>query len=131
MKELHALTDLQLAIMEAVWRRGEATASEVHQDVVDSTGIARKTVGTLLARLENQGVLEHRVDGREFVFRPAVSRQEVRRATVHNVLHRLFHGSLPALVSHALESEEVAAGDLEKVQELIAGARRREEEPQP
>ena len=131
MKELHSLTDLQLAIMDAVWRRGEATASEVHQDVVDSTGIARKTVGTLLTRLENQGVLAHRVDGREFVYRPAVTRQEVRRATVHNVIQTLFHGSLPALVSQALESEEVAAGDLQKVEELIAGWRQRDEEPQP
>ena len=131
MKELHALTDLQLAIMDSLWRRGEATASEVHQDVVATTGIARKTVGTLLTRLENQGVLAHRVDGREFVYRPAVSRQEVGRATVHNVLQRLFQGSLPALVSQALASDEVAAGDVEKVQALIVQWQRREEEPLP
>ncbi|HVS04264.1 MAG TPA: BlaI/MecI/CopY family transcriptional regulator [Thermoanaerobaculia bacterium] len=131
MKELHALTDLQLAILDVLWRRGEATASEVHEELVDSLGLARKTVGTLLTRLEKQRVLTHRSAGREFVYRAAVTRREVGRATVRNVLQRLFHGSLPALVNQALESEEVKPGDVQRVQELIAAWQRQGEEPEP
>jgi BlaI family transcriptional regulator, penicillinase repressor len=119
-KDLHQLTDLQLAIMQEIWRRDRASVSDVHEALLDSTGLAKKTVGTMMARLEKQGLLTHYAEGREFIYETVVSRHEVSRAKVHNVLDRLFGGSLPSLVSHALEAGEVAPGDLERVRELIS-----------
>ena len=119
MKHLHALTDLQLQIMGAVWDRGEATVGDVHGALVERTALARKTVGTLLGRLEQQGLLAHREDGREYVYRATVSREEVGRATARNLLARLFQGDLSAFVSQALDATEVDSGDVERVRELI------------
>jgi BlaI family penicillinase repressor len=101
MKQLHDLTDLQLAILREIWRRKRATV-------------------TMIARLEKQGFLEHIVDGREFVYVPTVSEHDVGKAKVGNVVERLFGGSLTALVSHALEAKDVEPGDVKKARELIA-----------
>lgn len=125
-KDLHELTDLQLAIMQEVWSRGTATVTDVHDALVDSTGLAKKTVGTMMMRLEKQGFLVHHADGREFVYEPTVSRAEVGKAKVRNVLDRLFGGSLHALVSHALEAKDVAPGDVERVRALIADYEKQE-----
>lgn len=119
MKQLHHLTDIQLEILNVIWARGEATVAQVHDALIEHTGQARKTVGTLMARLEKQGVLAYRVDAREHVYRATVSRGEVGRATVSNVLQRLFGGSVPALLSHALQGDEVDPGDVEKVRQLL------------
>lgn len=119
MKELHHLTDLQIQILDVFWARGEATVADVHQ-ALRSTDLARKTVGTLVGRLEKQGVLAYRLEGREHVYRATVTRGEVRRAAVRNVLHRLFGGSVPALLSHALQADEVRPGDIEMVQEMLS-----------
>jgi BlaI family transcriptional regulator, penicillinase repressor len=119
-KDLHELTDIQLAIMDVVWERGAATVTDVHETLFDSTAQAKKTIGTMMARLEKQGFLTHRESGREFVYEPGVTKDEVGTAKVRNVLQRLFGGSLPALVSHALRSEEVAPGDAERVASLVA-----------
>jgi predicted transcriptional regulator len=64
-------------------------------------------------------VLTHRVEGREHVYRACVTREQVQRAALESVLDRLFGGSLPALVAHALESREVRSGDAERVREMI------------
>lgn len=120
MKDLHQLTDLQLAIMQEIWKRERASVTDVHEALLDATGLAKKTVGTMMARLERQGLLTHYAEGREFIYEPAVTRHEVSRAKVHNVLDRLFGGSLPSLVSHALEAREIAPGDLERVRELVS-----------
>ena len=119
MKDLHELTDLQLAIMQEVWRRDRATVTDVHEALVDSTGLAKKTVGTMMTRLEKQGFLSHSAEGREFVYEPLVSRNEVEGAKVQNVLDRLFGGSLSSLVSHALESRDVERGDVERVRHML------------
>ena len=118
-KQLHALTDLQLQIMGVVWDLGQATVGDVHGALLARTGLARKTIGTLLARLEQQGLLTHREEGREYVYRATVSRDEVGRATTRNLLSRLFQGDLSAFVSHALDANEVAPGDVERVREMI------------
>lgn len=120
MKELHDLTDLQLAILREVWRRKRATVTDVHEALVDETGLAKKTIGTMMTRLEKQGFLEHSAEGREFVYEPTVSEEEVGRAKVRNIVDRLFGGSVTALVSHALEAKDVKPGDVERVRALIA-----------
>ena len=120
MKDLHELTDLQLTIMNEVWKRGRASVTDVHEAIVDETGLAKKSVGTIMMRLEKQGFLTHVVEGREFVYEPLVSSDDVGKAKVQNVLSRLFGGSVSALVSHALQAEDVRPGDLERVRTLIA-----------
>lgn len=127
MKDLHELTDLQLAIMNEIWKRDRATVTDVHDALIDDTGLAKKTVGTMMARLEKQGFLSHFAEGREFVYEAAVSREQVRHAKVHNVLDALFGGSLPSMVSHALAAGDVAPGDLERVRELLQQWEQRED----
>lgn len=118
-KDLHELTDIQLALMDEVWRRGEATVTEVHEALAAETRLAKKTIGTMMTRLEKQGFLTHRAQGREFVYEAAVSKTDVGSAKVRNVLDRIFGGSVPALVSHALSSDDVRPGDVERVRDLI------------
>jgi predicted transcriptional regulator len=79
-----------------------------------------------MARLEKQGFLVHYADGREFIYEPTVTRRDVGRAKMRNVLDRLFGGSLPALVSHALEAKDVAPGDVDRVRALISEFEKRE-----
>lgn len=119
MKDLHELTDIQLAIMDEVWRRGSATVTDVYDALLESTGLAKKTIGTMMSRLEKQRFLVHHADGREFIYTATVTKNEVGRAKVGNVLHKIFGGSLPALFSYALENEEVAPGDVERVRSMI------------
>jgi BlaI family transcriptional regulator, penicillinase repressor len=119
-KDLHELTDLQLAIMQEVWSRGTATVTDVHEALLKTTDLAKKTIGTMMTRLEKQGFLVHYADGREFVYEPTVTRRDVGRAKMRNVLDGLFGGSLPALVSHALEAKDIQPGDVDRVRALIA-----------
>lgn len=119
MRNLHGLTDLQLDIMSVIWSRGEATVAQVHDGVAPRHSLARKTVGTLLSRLEARGVLAHREDGREYVYRATVAREAVERATVGNVLARLFRGDVAAMVSQALEADEVHPGDVERLRRML------------
>lgn len=129
MKELHRLTDLQIEVLGVLWKKGEATVADVHQALEADTGLARKTIGTLLFRLEQQGVIAHREEGREYLYRACVTREQVERAAVGSVLGRLFRGDVAAMVSHALRAEEVEPGDVERVREMLERWTAEREEP--
>ena len=127
MSDTHTLGDLQLAIMRVLWRRGEASASEVHEALLDERGLAPTTIATMLKKMEDKGVVDHRSEGRRFLFRPTVSEDAVRRSMVGELTERLFLGDTAALVSHLLE-EHVEADELAELRRLIA---RRETQDEP
>ena len=124
MPDSHRLTGLQLAIMRVVWERGEATIADVCEALRPERPLAQTTVATILARLEKRGVLAHRVEGRQYVYRATVSEREVRRSMVAELTESLFQGRPADLISHLLSSREIAPGDLERVKELIESQER-------
>lgn len=114
------LTDLQLAILDILWERGEATVSDVHEGLLEERGLAATTVATILSRLEKRGVVTHRSMGRQYVYRALVSRSEVCDTMVTALTERLFQGDVAALVTHLLTESDFNPGDLARVRRLIA-----------
>lgn len=119
MKALYNLTDQQLAVLGVVWTKGEATANEIHQELEPTAGLARGTVGTMLHRLERQGILKHRSEGREFRYRATVTREEVMAARLQGLVGGLFGGDLTAMVSFAVSAPDARRGDVEKLRKLL------------
>ncbi len=123
----HQLGDLQLAIMRVLWARAEATVTEVHAALEPERGLAPTTIATMLTKMEDKGVVEHRTEGRRFVYRPTVTESEVQRAMLADLTQRLFLGDVTAVVSRLLDVTDVDAEELAQLRELIA----RHSEPQP
>jgi predicted transcriptional regulator len=122
----HHLGDLQLAIMRSLWRREEGTVADVHEDLEAERGLALTTIATMLAKLEKRGVVEHRMDGRRFVYRPRIDEGQVRRSMVGELTSQLFRGDVTALVNHLLSEHEIETGELAQLKALIS-AREKEE----
>ena len=121
-------TELQLAILRAVWERGEATGADVQEMLAPERPLAQSTVATLLSRMERKGLLAHRTEGRQFVYRAKVNEEAVRNSLLDQfsgLAGEIFRGDVAALVSHLLTAGDVAPDDLAKVRALIE-ARERE-----
>jgi predicted transcriptional regulator len=119
MDESYDLTELQIAVMEVLWSKGEGTVAEVHQALLAERGLAPTTVATLLSRLEKRGVIDHRIEGRQYIYRPTVSKSAVRQSMVGGLVDRLFGGDITALVSHLLGASQVDPADLARVKQLV------------
>jgi predicted transcriptional regulator len=117
-KKLQQLTERQLQILNVIWERGRATVADVSL-ALRRTRLARKTIGTLLARMEEQGLVTHTVEAREFSYAALITREQVARAKLRSVLDYVLGGSASPLIRYALEEDEVAPGDIERVEELL------------
>jgi BlaI family transcriptional regulator, penicillinase repressor len=126
METSHHLGDLQLAIMRVLWSRGEATVAEVHEALEPERGLALTTIATMLTKMEKKGVVDHRAEGRRFIFSPLVSESQVRRSMVADLTSQLFRGDVTALVNHLLSEHEIDARELAQLRKLIS-ARQHEE----
>ena len=118
--ESHHLGDLQLAIMRILWSQGEASVADVHEALEPERGLALTTIATMLAKMEKKGVVDHRAEGRRFIYRPTVSEGQVRRSMVTDLTSQLFRGDVFALVTHLLSEHEIDARELDQLRGLIA-----------
>lgn len=119
------LGDLQVAILRVLWDEGEATVARVTEAIAGKRR-APTTIATMLSKLERRGVVVHRVEGRQFVYRARVSEQEVTRTMVADLAQRLFEGDVSALASHLIRSEEIDRDELVRLRAMIVEREREE-----
>ena len=119
------LGDLQVAILQVLWNLGEATVQRV-TEALEGKRRAPTTIATMLTKMEKRGLVDHRVDGRQFVYRAVLSEPEVTRTLVADLTERLFEGDVSALVSHLLKSEEIERDELVRLRALIVERERKE-----
>ena len=114
-------------IMDVVYGRGEATATDVLAGISDPP--TRTAVRTLLRILVEKGHLKYRKDGREFIYRPTKPRKRVGQSALRRVLQTFFGGSLgDAVAAHLAEpGAELDDQEIAKLSALIEEAKKRGE----
>jgi BlaI family penicillinase repressor len=114
------LGDVQLELMKIVWAKGKATVREVTDAISATRTMAYTTVLTMLRDLEAKGLLTHEVDGRTYVYKPAVQRNRIVSGIVGDITRKLFDGSAAALLAHVLDAEAIEPDELERMKRMIA-----------
>lgn len=114
------LSEVQLAVMRALWTEREATTATVHEIMGKPRSLAYTTVATLLSRLEKRGVVRSTKLGRERVYSPLVSEADVKHHMVSDLVANLFRGDPQALMSHLVTGTDFDDGDLETIRQLLA-----------
>jgi predicted transcriptional regulator len=122
------LSELQHAILQILWERGEATVAEVQSALTEERPLAATTVATVLSRMGKRGWVRHRTEGRQFVYQPNVTEREIRRSFLSDLKDRIFAGDVSALVTQLLGGEDVSSEDLDRAKEIILQKERELEE---
>ena len=117
---IHRLGDLQLRIMKVLWASGEVNVAGVHGAVAGERRLAYTTVATMLRKMEERGLVSHRLEGRSFLYRATVAEEDVSRSMADALLDRLFEGSMAEMVRHLLSTREVSRKELSALERLIA-----------
>ncbi len=118
-RKSNTLTEAELRLMKILWRRGESAVTDVVEALPEGEELAYNSVLTTIRILEQKGYVEHRQEGRAFVYRPCVQESEASRSEVRNVLHRFFGNSRERLVLSLLGDESISAEELERLKEAI------------
>ena len=125
MSRKHRLADLQMAIMQVLWDKSEATVAQVREALLPDRELAYTTVGTMLSKMEVNGQVTHRSDGRVNIYKPAIKPDHVKRRMLSDLAERLFAGDFGDLVCCLLDGVDVSPDDLTEIKRLI---RRKEQE---
>jgi predicted transcriptional regulator len=115
------LTEAELRLMDVLWRKGRATVADIAEELPKQLGLAYNTVLTTMRILEVKGYTRHEKpkQGRAFIYRPVVSREQASRSAVRHLLGRFFGNSAEALVLNLLEAEDLNEQERERIRALL------------
>lgn len=120
--ETSMLTAAQREIMQVIWRRGEATVSEVREALASRRELARNTVQTMIVRLEEKGWLKHRENGRTFSYSANRPRSASLGAKVAQLVDRWFAGAPEEMVTALIEYRGLSTDEAERIRRMIEAA---------
>ncbi|MAE65676.1 MAG: transcriptional regulator [Phycisphaeraceae bacterium] len=115
-------TPRELDILKVLWEHGEASVRAVYEELRERLPIVQNTVQAFLRTMEEKGLVEHRVEGRTFIYVPVLQREQTSRRMVSGVLERVFDGALDELVESALALRRPTQGELERLKRLVDDA---------
>lgn len=113
------LTRRERQIMDIIFRRGQATVTEVLEGLTDPPSYS--AVRATMAVLVEKGLIRYRKDGRRFVYLPTVSKSKAQRSAIEHVLKTFFDDSAEGAVAALIEmsSSDLSPEALERLRKMI------------
>lgn len=108
--------------MKILWRRGESAVTDLVSAIPGGEALAYNSVLTTIRILEQKGYVDHRQEGRAFVYRALVAEQEASRSEVKHMLSRFFGNSREQLLLTLLGDEDISRDELERLKAAIREA---------
>ena len=116
-RKTERLTPLELEIMKVLWETGAANVQTVQQGL--ERELAYTTVQTMLNILHRKGKVKRALKDRAYFYKPAVSRSQVVKQAVNDLVEHLFGGSVENLVMSLVETKRLTPEKLTRLNKLL------------
>lgn len=110
-------TPRELDVMSVLWDLRTATVADVRDRL--AADLAYTTVLSVLQTLEEKGFVGHETEGRAYRYHPLVDWQAAGRGELRRLLSKVFKGSPELLMQQLVASDDLGAGDLERLRDLV------------
>jgi len=114
-----SISDAESLVMQVLWNRQPLSAEDVVAALAKTTDWQEPTVKTLLNRLLKKRAIAAEREGRRYLYRPLLKREDYVHAASKGLLDRLFNGRIAPLVAHFSERSKLSKKDIAELRRLI------------
>ncbi|MHA6770038.1 BlaI/MecI/CopY family transcriptional regulator [Sphingobium ummariense] len=115
------ISEAELVVMEALWEHSPQTANDVADRVAGARDWSVQTVKTLLSRLMAKEVIAADQDGRRFLYRPLIARDDYVASESGRLVNRLFGGRVSPLIAQLAQQDQLTAEDIAELEDILKG----------
>lgn len=120
-------TDLELEILKVLWSHGPSSVRQIQEALADR-GLAYTTVATMLTIMANKKYVRRAKAGPGALYEAAIQQNDAAGGMLHDIVERVFDGSVPAVLEHLLETSDLDAQELKTIRQIIS---RKQKEQRP
>jgi predicted transcriptional regulator len=118
-KPLDDLGELQSSVLETVWDLGEASVHQVRERLNRTKQLAYTTVLSAMQKLEKAGWLDHRAEGKSYIYFATQTREQAGAGSVRRIVKRIFEGDALAMFQHLIQEGNLSSDELGELRRMI------------
>lgn len=119
MNSIPQISEAEWEVMRVVWKQSPLPAKQIIEHLAEPNGWSPKTVKALISRLVKKGALTYSVDGKAYLYSPAVSEHECVRMERKTFLNRVYNGALTPMLMHFMQDEKLSKEDIQKLKKML------------
>lgn len=108
------LTKAEEEIMQILWYLKEANVASVIDQMPDPKP-AYNTVSTIIRILETKNFVDHRKEGKGYVYFPVIEKEVYTDQSVNKLIDNYFNGSFKSMVSFFMKKNKMDTKELEAI----------------
>jgi BlaI family transcriptional regulator, penicillinase repressor len=120
MRKTPRISETEWEVMNVVWSQAPCPAGQIIAALQQMDGSWHpRTVKAFLNRLVRKRVLGFKKEGRAYLYRPLVRREECVDAASDSFLERFFGGSLKPMLAHFVDRDKLSADEIRELRRLL------------
>jgi len=112
-------TESELEILQVLWKKGNASVREVHEELLVTKEAGYTTTLKLMQIMHEKGLVKRDDSIKTHIYQAAVSKEKTQKHLVNKMIDTLFGGSPGELVMQALGNHKASAEELEEIQKML------------
>jgi BlaI family penicillinase repressor len=126
MAKLPAISDAEWQVMRVIWEQpSPVTANEVVDALSGSTDWSAATIKTMLNRLVKKGALTFEAQGKRYLYRAKVKREQCVRSASRSFLQRVFGGALGPMLNHFVRDADLTPDEVAELKRILSQKEKR------
>ncbi len=120
MRRIPRISETEWELMKVIWSKAPCSAGEIIAALQQADRSWHpRTAKAFLNRLVKKKVLGFSKEGRAYLYRPLVRREDCVDAASESFLERFFGGSLKPMVAHLVQRDKVSAEEIRELRRLL------------
>lgn len=115
---LPSVSEAELTLLKVLWKHGPANVRQVRARLRGRKW-AYNTVLTLLTRLRDKGYASSQRDGQALVFQASVSRQDLLRLRLTELVDEVCDGTASPLVHALVQGQQFSQEELQQLRRML------------
>lgn len=118
-KKSEFLTEVELEFMTELWSIGAGTVRDVLAQLAPDRALAYTSAATILRIMEQKGFVTSEKQGKTFLYRPELAKDEYQSKTLRNLSEKLFDNTPATLVARLVDDDGLSEEALEEIRALL------------
>jgi len=120
MRRTPRISETEWEVMKVVWAQAPCSAAGIIAALQQTDPAWHpRTAKAFLNRLVRKKVLGFRKEGRAYLYRPLVRREDCVDAASESFLERVFGGSLKPMIAHFVQREKLSPQEIRELRRLL------------
>ncbi len=120
MRKIPRISETEWEVMKVLWAKAPCSAGEIIGALQQTDPSWHpRTAKAFLNRLVKKKVLGFSKEGRAYLYRPLVRREDCVDAASESFLQRFFGGSVKPMVAHLVQRDKLSPEEIRELRRLL------------